>query len=176
MTVLKGESKWKRLNLKSIVNNNNTCFVSQSHVFGSLMHILTAWCWQQDVTVSGANSPLPCLPRRPFLCIWIQKDWGIESCGVPFLYSHCFPHPWVPVEGSCLLLWPTKWDDSYTLLMLRPCSVGSKVSRKTHLLVLGAGLAGFSLCVILSEKDVGGGERVDFLLSLLVEGLMFPVF
>lgn len=61
--------------------------------------------------------------------------------------------------------------------MLRPCSVGSKVSGTTHLLVLGAGLAGFSQCVILSEKDVGGVcERVDFLLSLLVEGLMFPVF
>lgn len=75
------------------------------------------------------------------------------------MYSHCFPHPWVLDEGSFLLLWPTKGDDSCSLLMLRPCSVGSKVSRKTHLLVLGAGLAGFSQCVILSEKDVGGGVR-----------------
>jgi len=74
-----------------------------------------------------------------------------------------------------LLLWPTKGDDSYSLLTLRLCSLGSKVPRKIHLLVLGAGLAGFPQCVI-SEKDVGGCERVNFFLSLLVEGLMFPVF
>lgn len=41
------------------------------------------------------------------------------------------------------------------MLAFRPCSVGSKVSRKTHLLVLSARLVGFSQCVILSKKDVG---------------------
>lgn len=86
----------------------------------------------------------------------------------------------VLMPGCCVkdlssLLWPNIGDDSYFLLMLRPCSVGSDVSRKTHLLFVTAGLAGFSQCVILSEKDVWGGKRVDFLLLRLVEGLMFPV-
>lgn len=54
------------------------------------------------------------------------------------------PIPGCQIKALFLLLWPTKGDDSYSLLTLRPCSVGSKVSRKTHLLVVGAGLAGLS--------------------------------
>lgn len=158
MTVSKGKSKWKRLNLKSIVNSYNTYFVSQPHGFGSLRHILTASYWQQDVTVSGANSSLPSVPRRPFSSIWIEKSEGTESCGIPYLYSHIhailMPGCWVKDLFS--LLWPNTGDDSYCLLVLRPCSVGREVSRKTLLLFATAGLAGFSQCVIVSEKDVGG--------------------
>lgn len=84
------------------------------------------------------------------------------------------PGCWVKEVFS--LLWSNIEDNSYFLFMLGPCSVGSEVSRKTHLLFATAELTGFSQCVILSEKDVVvGGKRVDFLLSLLVEGLMFPV-
>lgn len=84
-------------------------------------------------------------------------------------------------EGSCLLLQQTKGDDSYTLLWLVACSVGSRVSRRTSLMVLGEKLEGFTQCVIPSEKDVGcvcerERERVDFLLSVVVVGLVFPVF
>lgn len=86
------------------------------------------------------------------------------------------PIPGCQIKALFLLLWPTKGDDRYSLLMFRPCSFGSKVSRKTHLLVLGTGLAGFSPCHPLREGCGGGGERVDFLLSLPVEGLIFPVF
>lgn len=78
-------------------------------------------------------------------------------------------------EGSLLLLWQTEGDDSYTLL-------GSRVSRRTYLMVLGEKLEGFTQCVIPSEKDVGcvcvreRERRVDFLLSLVAVGLVFPVF
>lgn len=86
------------------------------------------------------------------------------------------PGCWVREVFS--LLWSNIEDDSYFLLMLGPCSVGSEVSRKTHLLFATAELAGFSQCVILSEKDVaegggGVGKRVDFLLLLLVEASCF---
>lgn len=69
--------------------------------------------------------------------------------------GHCFTHPGCWVKVPFLLLWQTKGDDSYTLLWLMACSVGSRVSRRTSLMVLGEKLEGFTQCVIPSEKDVG---------------------
>lgn len=65
------------------------------------------------------------------------------------------PGCWVKDLFSLLL--SNIGDDSYFLLMLGPCPAGNEVYRKTHLLFATAELAGFSQCVILSEKDGGRG-------------------